>query len=948
MQQNLDWTYFFRMILAVVTWIAAAPGWAETGSTSFDLSGHWEARLDPGDEGLAAHWQAGWIITATSISLPGSLASDGLGAPFDPQSGRYGQTAVPYLKWPGAGYTDATRVDELGVLVASHFYRGAAWYQREFEIPDAVGNRVWQLQLERVKWTSRCWIDGQEVTGKGTRSLYTPHEYTLGPLAPGSHRITLRIDNRPPVNIGIAGHGYGMETEPLWLGVAGAMRLTAQTVAEITDLRVLPASDRNSVLVRGNLVRSTSDPVEVRLSIRSISDKQIIGQAIQVCDTNVSLLECQIACEQPARPWDEFHPELYELVVECIVDSETVSQRSTRFGLRTIRRDGQHLLLNDHRLFLRGNVDCAIHPDSDTPPTDRAWWERVLGIHKQAGFNHIRFHTWCPPDIAFTVADELGLYLQVETAYWVDNWIHETEPFPPRLGEAADVDNWVREEALRIIRTYEHHPSFVMFCIGNEFGMGSNWDVVGQITEELNDLTDNVLVSGTTARKTVPHDEYWVTHAAAGKPTRGIGPAHTNWDFGTALEPSQPPVISHETGQRPSWPDYASLLPTFTGVLRPGNLERIRTRTEAARITDHTRRAEASARFALIQYKAEHEGMRRTADLAGYQLLMLHDFTGQGEALVGLLDCFYRPKPGITLEAIRSWNGPTAPLARFAKYVWNTTETFTAQVQVSHYSPQPLLAHTASWQLTDNQERIVAEGQFPATDIAAYALTDLGSIAVPLNKIEHPTALSLAVRVGDSVNTWHLWVYPPAKPTPDTSQSALLITDSFDGAAQQKLADGGRVLLLTHGRKFTAAKATRWQSTYWTGAWGWGDGLGLMCEPAHPALAGFPTELHSDWQWHELMEGGECLRLPSELDRAGAIVEQISDFHTPAREVCLYEARVGAGSLLICALDVTTRLDERQAAAALRGSLCAYAASPAFQPKAQLTPDAARAWLSAP
>ena len=337
--------------------------------------------------------------------------------------------------------------------------------------------------------------------------------------------------------------------------------------------------------------------------------------------------------------------------------------------------------------------------------------------------------------------------------------------------------------------------------------------------------------------------------------------------------------------------------PHFTGVMRPWNLQRIRTRTEDAGITDHARRAEASARFALIQYKAEHEGMRRTTDLAGYQLLMLHDFTGQGEALVGLLDCFYRPKPGITLEAVRSWNGPTVPLARFAKYVWNTTETFTAQVQVSHYSSEPLLAQAASWQMTDSQGRIVAEGQLPTQDIPAYALTDLGSIAVPLNAIEHPTALSLAVRVGDSVNTWHLWAYPPAKPAEDSSHSAVLITGSFDRVAQQKLADGGRVLLLTHGQKLSAAKATRWQSTYWTGAWGWGDGLGLMCEPAHPALAGFPTELHSDWQWYELMEGGECLRLPTELDRAGAIVEQISDFHTPAREVCLYETRVGPRKL---------------------------------------------------
>jgi hypothetical protein len=301
------------------------------------------------------------------------------------------------------------------------------------------------------------------------------------------------------------------------------------------------------------------------------------------------------------------------------------------------------------------------------------------------------------------------------------------------------------------------------------------------------------------------------------------------------------------------------------------------------------------------------------------------------------------------METEPLWHGfaGTMRLTALAKYVWNTTETFSAQVQVSHHSPEPLLAHAASWQMTDSRGRIIAEGLLPARDIPAYTLTDLGRIEVPLHSIDRATALTLSVRVSGSVNTWNLWVYPPAKPAEDSSNAAVLITRSFDRAAQQQLEDGGRVLLLTHGQKLSAAKPTRWQSTYWTGAWGWGDGLGLMCEPSHPALTGFPTDRHSDWQWYELVEGGECLRLPADIDRAGAIVAQISDFHTPMREVCLYEARVGKGCLLVCSLDVTNRLDERLAAAALRASLSNYAASAAFQPKTPLEPEAARAWLTA-
>ena len=78
----------------------------------------------------------------------------------------------------------------------------------------------------------------------------------------------------------------------------------------------------------------------------------------------------------------------------------------------------------------------------------------------------------------------------------------------------------------------------------------------------------------------------------------------------------------------------------------------------------------ASARFQLTQYKAEHEAMLRTRGYAGYQLLMLNDFTGQSEALVGILDPFWETKGVVSAAEVRAWNAPTVVLARFAKFVW--------------------------------------------------------------------------------------------------------------------------------------------------------------------------------------------------------------------------------------------------------------------------------------
>src|SRR3546814_1827674 len=48
----------------------------------------------------------------------------------------------------------------------------------------------------------------------------------------------------------------------------------------------------------------------------------------------------------------------------------------------------------------------------------------------------------------------------------------------------------------------------------------------------------------------------------------------------------------------------------------------------------------ASGKLAVLLYKEEIERALKTRDLSGFQLLDLHDFPGQGTALVGILDAF--------------------------------------------------------------------------------------------------------------------------------------------------------------------------------------------------------------------------------------------------------------------------------------------------------------------
>src|SRR5690606_10057516 len=110
-----------------------------------------------------------------------------------------------------------------------------------------------------------------------------------------------------------------------------------------------------------------------------------------------------------AALWDEFNPHLYTLRAELSIggSGRTSLAKQVRFGLRELRTEEEKLFLNGRRLFLRGTLECSIFPLTGHPPTTREGWLKVFTAAQAYGLNHLRFHSWCPPEAAFEVADSL-------------------------------------------------------------------------------------------------------------------------------------------------------------------------------------------------------------------------------------------------------------------------------------------------------------------------------------------------------------------------------------------------------------------------------------------------------------------------------------------------------------------------------------------------------------
>ena len=102
--------------------------------------------------------------------------------------------------------------------------------------------------------------------------------------------------------------------------------------------------------------------------------------------------------------------------------------------------------------------------------------------------------------------------------------------------------------------------------------------------------------------------------------------------------------------------------------------------------------------------------------------------------------------------------------------------------------------------------------------------------------------------------------------------------------------------------------------------------LGLLVKREHPALVGFPTSFHSDYQWRELIFNGVNVVLDGDKD-VDVIVRGIDNITRNQSLGVIWEKRRGTGRVLYCSLDLEAAKDLPEART-LRRSLLDYLRQP--------------------
>jgi hypothetical protein len=425
------------------------------------------------------------------------------------------------------------------------------------------------------------------------------------------------------------------------------------------------------------------------------------------------------------------------------------------------------------------------------------------------------------------------------------------------------------------------------------------------------------------------------------------------------------PCIGHEIGQYCAYPDFG-IIEKFGGknkyaafpggigsgkvpYMHPGNYIIMRDSARKHGILARNKAlAHASGRYQVACYKEEIEALLRTPSYSGYQLLDLHDYLGQGGALIGMLDAFWEDKGYVTAKEFRRFNNTTVPLIRLKDRIFTTDQIVTAKAEVTHYGSAALKAVTPTWKILNSKGQPVISGSLPKCDIMRGSCQAIGIISASLSDLPAPAMYSLVLNLGETgfSNHWTLWLYPAVIETkipPD-----VLVTSSW-AEVKTKLAAGGKVLFLSGvPEKPSSDLSLTTSPIFWNRLMNpnrtWM--LGLLNDSGHGMLAGFPSEDCCDWQWTNLLPKTVAMNMESLSPALTSVVQPIDDWNRNLRLSMLFECHVGNGKLVVTSFDLSDKgIEKRPVAASLRKSVLDYMNSNKFKPINKIAMAEIEAWM---
>jgi len=907
----------------------------------FSLAGEWQFRIDSLDQGIDNKWYKDTFDE--NVRLPGSMAENGKGDEITVNTDWVGDI-VDRSYFTDKKYEKYRQPGNIKIpfwLKPVKYCKGVAWYQKEVDIPELWAGKRVSLFLERCHWESTLFVNGNKAGSQN--HLAAPHEYDITDLlVPGRNRISIRMDNRVIIPIGVNSHSISDHTQSNWNGITGEISLRSSWPVYIDDIKVYPDihNETAKVIVSIKNPGNVDFKGKIKIRARSFNTEKTHGihaknvTIVTNADKQQTVINYKISKPQL---WSEFNPALYKLSVVLKESGKIIDSETADFGMREFKTDGTRFSVNGIPVFLRGTTECCIFPLTGYPPADVESWEKVLRTVKDYGLNHVRFHSFCPPEAAFVAADKLGIYFHIECSSWANQGA--------TVGDGTPADKFIYEEGDRIMGEYGNHPSFCMLAYGNEPGGDNQNQFLGELISYWKSIDNRRVYTSAAGWPILPENDYNLTSEPRIQHWgEGMGsiinskPPQTMFDFRDFVSQYSVPTVSHEIGQWCVYPDFKEM-EKYTGVLKPANFEIFKETLEENFMGGEAEDfLKASGKLQVICYKADIEAAFRTPGFAGFEMLQLHDFPGQGTALVGILNPFFESKGYVTPEEFRMFCNQTVPLARMEKMVYKNGDVFQPRIEIAHFGDKPVYNAEILCQVTDPDGNILRKEIMKMDKINIGNNNIVGVFAMDIQGSDKARKLNFEVSILGTPyrNSWDIWVYPAEG---QINPGNIYITQKLDRSAEDILKKGGSVLFLPYGsigKTKGAQVAIGFSSIFWNTAWTNNQPphtLGILCDPGHPLFNGFPTEYHSNWQWWDPVTSSQAMIIdgfPAELK---PLIQPIDTWFENRRLALAFEAKTAGGKLMVCSINMKDSLDQRPVTRQLLGSILNYMNSTDFDPK---------------
>ncbi len=619
--------------------------------------------------------------------------------------------------------------------------------------------------------------------------------------------------------------------------------------------------------------------------------------------------------------WTIENPYLYTFSASVEFSDGECEEVSDTFGMRSLSVSGRDILLNGKPFYMRAVIRGTICHDHenilDLP--EEEFYAKFIRTAKEYGFNTIRFHSRVPSKACFRAADKLGMFIHIEL----------------RVGDAAqEYDNLdemvngvkvlIKHDTIReVAYSLMNHPSFAIYCIGNEIKHPGANPAVKDIAEFIKEIDPSRLFIDTCAHGEFDRDyvEFDVQHMSYYYPFAHHANMFENTDnllvFGscTGLDTvtengngkitrtivPERPIIAHEVCHYTPSRDFDKLAEKYkaAGKPAPGWVAEEQKMIKAKGLVEkYPEMFRASKAFQLMSWKLALEAIRRSPILRGFHMLQFAD-TDRYENSNGVVDCFDE-KSGVDAERFLRFNGDTVLLADIGTRWYFEGDVAVVPISVSNYSQLEYGKCNLSYDLVDiDTNESLVSGTLENLDIDKRGYFELVKIHITFPACDRARALRLVVRLDSEKvskpieNDWDIWCFENKPQNLDLSDCAfnltrinaqsryqkvalcpkqgekVYVTDTLDDKVFSELENGARVLLFyrspltRHVRDGGEADKYSFRTT-WDRFKGviWDRGTnygGLVNKPE--AIKGFPHHGISDLSFARLIDDSDKIIL---------------------------------------------------------------------------------------